>query len=59
MAAAVLLSAALNQIGWTAVAATAFTAEGFDDISDIGLFTCDFLHQVCKIGKMYAKNMVE
>jgi hypothetical protein len=34
--------------GWTAVAATAFTAEGFDDISDIGLVTRDFLHQVCK-----------
>jgi hypothetical protein len=48
MAAAVLLRVALNQIGWTAVAASAFTAEGFDDISDIGLVTRDFLHQVCK-----------
>jgi hypothetical protein len=48
MAAAILLRVALNQIGWTAIAATAFTAEGFEDISHIGLITGDFLHQVCK-----------
>jgi hypothetical protein len=48
MAAAILLQVALSNIGWTEDAATAFTNEGFNDISDISLVTRDFLHQVCK-----------
>lgn len=46
---AINLRAALSRIGWTNVAATAFTdIEGFASISDVGLVTRDFLATVCK-----------
>jgi hypothetical protein len=48
MPTAVLLCDAPSQVGWNSIAATAFTAEGFNDICDIGLIRCVFLHKVCK-----------
>ena len=47
-AATVSFRSALNRIGWSDAAATAFTEEGFDSLNDIALVTRDFLNQVCK-----------
>lgn len=49
MAAAVTFRSALERIGWSAAAQTAFTDdEGFSEIGELALVTREFLAQTCK-----------